>query len=100
MVSVNISLKQEAYKRLVALKRHEESFSDELRRLLAKGNIMELAGAWNDISNSEAEYMKGRINKEDLIAALGKNDAEDVEFITKTTKKGFEDAKKLAKAMK
>lgn len=46
------------------------------------------------------EYMKGKINKKDLIKALGKKDTEDIEFIAKTTKKGFEDAKKLAKAMK
>ena len=46
------------------------------------------------------EYMKGRISKKNLIDTLGKKDALDVEFIAKTTKKGFEDAKKLAKAMK
>ena len=42
------------------------------------------------------EYMKGRISKKDLISALGKKDAKDIEFIAKITKKGFEDAKKLA----
>ena len=46
------------------------------------------------------EYMKKRISKKELIDALGKKDASDVEFISKTTKKGFEDAKRLAKAMK
>lgn len=46
------------------------------------------------------EYMKGRISKKELINTLGKKDADDVEFITKTTKKGFGDAKKIAKAMK
>ena len=46
------------------------------------------------------EYMKGNISKKDLIGALGAKGAEEVEFIASTTKKGFEDAKKLAKAMK
>lgn len=46
------------------------------------------------------EYMKGRISKKELIETLGKKDASDVEFIATTTKKGFEDAHKLAKAMK
>ena len=46
------------------------------------------------------EYMKGNISKKELTDALGRKDVDDVEFIAKTTKKGFEDAKKLAKAMK
>ena len=46
------------------------------------------------------EYMKGKISKTDLIEALGKKDAEHIDLIGKTTKKGFEDAKKLAKKMK
>jgi len=46
------------------------------------------------------EYMKGRIGKKELIDALGKRGASDVEFIAETTKKGFQDAKRLAKAMK
>ncbi len=46
------------------------------------------------------EYMKGKITKKELIGALGAKGAEDAEFVAKTTKKGFEDAKKLAKAMK
>lgn len=29
--------------------------------------------------------------------SLGKKDAEDIEFIAETTRKGFEDAKKLLK---
>ena len=46
------------------------------------------------------EYMKGRISRKELIDALGRKDTEDIDFIAMTTKKGFEDAKKLAKAMK
>ena len=46
------------------------------------------------------EYMKGRISKKELIGVLGKKHALDIDSITKTTKKGFEDAEKLAKAMK
>jgi hypothetical protein len=46
------------------------------------------------------EYMKGRISKKEIIETLGKKDAEDIDFIMDTTKKGFGDAKRLAKAMK
>jgi len=46
------------------------------------------------------EYMNGKISRKELINALGNKDAEDIELITKTTKKGFEDAKKLAKSIR
>lgn len=40
------------------------SFSDELRRLATtRGSIMELAGAWKDLSEKEAERMKERIRE-------------------------------------
>lgn len=52
------------YERLVALKRPQESFSDELRRLTeTKGSIMEFAGIWKDMSDEDAQEMKETIRK-------------------------------------
>ena len=49
----------DVYERLIALKRADESFSDELRRLTeTKGNIMEFAGIWKDMSDKDADDMK------------------------------------------
>ena len=54
----------DVYELLVRNKRHKESFSDELRRVLKrKRSIMEFAGAWKDIDEEEAEKMKKNIRK-------------------------------------
>ena len=54
----------DVYELLVRNKRHKESFSDELRRVLKrKRSIMEFAGAWKDIDEEEAEKMKKNVRK-------------------------------------
>lgn len=54
----------DAYELLTALKRPEESFSDEIRRLATtKGSIMEFAGAWKDIPDAKIEKIKDRIRE-------------------------------------
>lgn len=54
----------DVYGRLVALRRVDESFSDELRRLTdTKGGILEFAGAWKDMSDEDTEKMKKTIRK-------------------------------------
>ncbi|MEK6922004.1 MAG: antitoxin VapB family protein [Nanoarchaeota archaeon] len=59
MATKTISIMDDVYERLVALKRTDESFSDELRRLTeTKGNIMEFAGIWKDMSDKDADEMK------------------------------------------
>ena len=64
MATKTISIMDDAYEMLKALKTPEESFSDEIRRLTsAKGSIMEFAGAWKDISDKEAKKMENAINK-------------------------------------
>ena len=51
----------DVYKLLVRNKRHNESFSEELRRIVSKkGNIMECAGLWA-MSEKEADDMKKSI---------------------------------------
>ena len=63
MVSVNISLKEEAYGRLVALKRPEESFSDEVLRLTEGKTASDLLACVNMMKGiskaSETEFEEG-----------------------------------------
>ena len=52
----------DAYNALKIRKRKNESFSEVIRRVTKdKGSIMELAGAWKDISKEDAEKMKKKI---------------------------------------
>ncbi len=63
MASVNISLKKEAYERLITLKRPEESFSDEVLRLTENktgANLLACISMLKGISNeSENEFEEG-----------------------------------------
>ena len=64
MGTKTIAIMDDVYKRLVALKSSRESFSEGLRRLMdTKGRIMEFAGAWKDISETDANKMKSGIEK-------------------------------------
>lgn len=64
MGTKTISIMDDAYEMLRALKTPEESFSDEIRRLTsAKGSIMEFAGVWKDISDKEAKKMEDALTK-------------------------------------
>ena len=64
MATKTVTIMEDAYEILKALKTPEESFSDEIRRLLsAKGGIMELAGAWKDISEEESHIIKHAIKR-------------------------------------
>lgn len=59
MVTKTISLTEEAYGRLAALKSSTESFSEEVMRLTGtSGSILDLAGSWSDLSEKDAEKMK------------------------------------------
>ena len=63
MGTKTISIMDDVYDELQALKAPGESFSDELRRLAQmKGNIMELAGAWQDVGEKEAAKVKEALN--------------------------------------
>ena len=64
MGTKTITLMDDAYNLLKALKAPNESFSDEIRRLAqTKGSIMEFAGAWSDLSEEDAEKIKMRISE-------------------------------------
>ena len=52
----------DVYNLLVKNKKPDESFSEELRRIVPKkGNIMECAGLWAHMSNKEAKDMERNI---------------------------------------
>ncbi|MBI5072698.1 antitoxin VapB family protein [Candidatus Woesearchaeota archaeon] len=62
MATKTISIMDDVYDRLIALKRADESFSDELRRLTeTKGSILEFAGIWKDMTDKDAEDMNKAI---------------------------------------
>ncbi len=64
MTTKTISILDDVYGRLKAFKRHDESFSDELRRLTeTKGSVMEFSGVWKDMTDKAAEEMKKAIEK-------------------------------------
>ena len=64
MGTKTISIMDDAYELLARQKKPNESFSEEIRRLVPKkGNIMECAGLWADISDEQAKQMEEAIKK-------------------------------------
>lgn len=64
MGSVNISLKKEAYEKLAAIKKPDESFSDEILRLTSKGtgkDMMDCFGAWKGLSKGDIKTIEKSI---------------------------------------
>lgn len=59
MVSRNVSLDDEAYNRLKALKEEGESFSDAVKRITREHSLTEIAG----MITEEAEEMKEEIEE-------------------------------------
>ena len=57
----NIAIMDSVYDELVRRKRDDESFSNEIKRLISKkGSILEFAGSWK-ISENEANEIKKKI---------------------------------------
>ena len=64
MGTKTISIMDDAYEILARQKKPNERFSEEIRRLVPKkGNIMECAGLWADISDEQAKQMEEAIKK-------------------------------------
>lgn len=64
MPSKTITISLEAYLALSREKRPGESFSDVILRILReRGDIIELAGAWSDLSEKEVEELLNRIRE-------------------------------------
>ncbi|MBS3114477.1 antitoxin VapB family protein [Candidatus Woesearchaeota archaeon] len=64
MGTKTISIMDDVHEILVRNKKPNESFSEELRRLVPKkGNIMECAGLWAHLNDKEVEEMKKSIRQ-------------------------------------
>ena len=64
MGTKTITIMDDAYELLSRNKRKDESFSDVVRREFSKkGSILDLAGAWSDLSDKDAEEMEKAIKK-------------------------------------
>jgi len=64
MGTKTISIMDDVYELLARNKKPNESFSEELRRLVPKkGSIMECAGLWTHISDKEIEDLKKSIKQ-------------------------------------
>ena len=60
MGTKNISISEEAYERLAALKRPNESFTEVVNRLTQKRSILELAGA---LTEKEGQSLREEVAK-------------------------------------
>nr|AQS31967.1 hypothetical protein [uncultured archaeon]AQS32262.1 hypothetical protein [uncultured archaeon] len=60
MSTKTITIAEDAYERLNALKKKEESFSEAIRRLTAKVKLTDFAGI---LTNEEAKNIKNKIAK-------------------------------------
>ena len=64
MVTKTLTITKEAYEQLKALKRPEESFSEEIKRITGgKQDIMQFAGILSDMSDKDFEEMKQSIRE-------------------------------------
>lgn len=64
MATKTISIMDDAYMLLLRNKMRNESFSEVIRRhFKKKRDIMEFAGAWNDMDNEEVDELKENIRK-------------------------------------
>lgn len=62
MATKTITITEYAYELLARVKFNNESFSDEIQRILQKkSSIMDLAGAWSNMEEKEADKMKEEI---------------------------------------
>ncbi|HLD04926.1 MAG TPA: antitoxin VapB family protein [Candidatus Nanoarchaeia archaeon] len=64
MTTKTLTIMEDVYEKLVTLKKPNESFSEEIRRLVAqKIKIFDFFGAWKDVDEAEAKRMKKMIKE-------------------------------------
>ncbi len=64
MVTKTITVTKDAYEQLKALKRPDESFSEEIKRITgSKQDIMRFAGALSFLTDKEVEEIKASIRQ-------------------------------------
>ena len=60
MATKSITITNEAYERLAALKEHKDSFSDVINKITKKSSILELVGL---LSSNEAEKLRESVKE-------------------------------------
>ena len=80
MGTKTISITEDVYNELSKLKRPEESFSDELRRMVrTKGKISECAGLWSKwMSNNDIDSIESNIGERRKTSRLAKLEKEKI----------------------
>ena len=64
MATKTLTIMDDVYDQLKTLKRPNESFSEELRRLVVpKTKLFDFFGAWKDVDETEAKCMKKMIKE-------------------------------------
>jgi predicted CopG family antitoxin len=63
MGTKNISISEEAYRRLAALKKPNESFTEVVNRLTRKKSILELVGVLTDVEGKEIRGELSRLRR-------------------------------------
>lgn len=62
MGTKTLSIMDDVYDMLVAIKAPKESFSDEIRKLVKKkADIMNFAGIWKDVTDEDIKKIKSSI---------------------------------------
>ena len=80
MGSKNISISEEAYQRLSALKKPNESFTQVINRLTQKRSILELAGTLSEEDAAEIIENINNLRKDSeksLLRSIGEAEAHD-----------------------
>ena len=69
MAMKTVTLSEDAYAALAALKREGESFSDVVRRLTRTGrSLLEFAGAWKDVPKAKMDRYLAFLEKGDRMS--------------------------------
>ena len=64
MATKTLTIMEDVYESLKTLKMPEESFSEELRRIVVpKAKLFDFFGAWKDVDEAEAKRMKKMIKE-------------------------------------
>lgn len=64
MTTKTIAILEDVYDLLKSLQQPDESFSEEIRRLISdRGKISKFAGAWKDVDDARAKEMLDAIKK-------------------------------------
>lgn len=62
MTSRHISVTDDVYELLSKMKLKNESFSETIRRLAKRRDLLDCAGAWSDVAEEEMKALEGELS--------------------------------------